>query len=110
MAHAGSLVRRGDADEDLAVGLYNDWRNVELPPEDRVMLDYVERLNASPSGTTPQDLDKLRQAGFTDENITDIVMLTAYRAMLNRLHDALGVPLDQFYERNGARFVDRFSR
>ena len=72
------------------------------------MLEYAEKLNASPSGTTPDDLDKLRQAGFTDENITDIVMLTGYRAMLNRLHDALGLPLDQFYERNGAGFVSKF--
>ena len=83
---------------------------MELPAEDRAMLDYVERLNASPSTTTPEDLEVLRQVGFTDENITDIVMLTAYRAMLNRLHDALGMPLDQFYERSGAKFVEQFQR
>ena len=90
------------------MGLYRDWRSVELPPEERAMLEYVERLNSSPSGTTQEDLDELRRLGFTDENITDIVMLTGYRAMLNRLHDALGLPLDQFYERHDASFVEQF--
>ena len=90
------------------MGLYEDWRSVILDQQDTVMLEYVEKLTHSPSGMTSEDIDKLRAVGFTDENITDIVMLTGYRAMLNRLHDALGLSLDQFVERQGAAFVDRF--
>ena len=73
------------------------------------MMEYVEKLTYMPSSTTADDLDKLRAVGFTDENITDIVMLTGYRAMLNRLHDGLGLTLENTIERLGAEFVDRFS-
>lgn len=90
------------------MALYRNWRGLELPPEERAMLEFAEKLNASPSGTTLEDLERLRAVGFSDENITDIVMLTAYRNMLNRLHDALGVPLEQHVTRYGAGFVDQF--
>ena len=108
MAHAGSLVRREEASQDEAVALYEDWRSAALSEQDRVMLTYVEKLTYLPSSTTEEDLHQLRAVGFSDENIVDIVMLTGYRAMLNRLHDGLGLSLDQFYERQGAAFVDRF--
>ena len=72
------------------------------------MLEYVEKLTLQPALTTEQDIQLLREAGFTDEQITDIVMLTGYRAMLNRLHDGLGLSLSDSIERSGAAFVDRF--
>ena len=72
------------------------------------MLEYVEKLTHHPALTTEQDIQRLREAGFTDEQITDIVMLTGYRAMLNRLHDGLGLSLADSIERSGAAFVDRF--
>ena len=102
------MVRRGDADEEFSVTLYNDWRSADLAPEERVMLAYVEKLTFHPAATTADDLEALRNVGFTDEQITDIVMLTGYRAMLNRLHDGLGLTLDDHVERSGQAFVDRF--
>ena len=72
------------------------------------MLAYAEKLTFHPASTTADDLQGLRNAGFTDEQITDIVMLTGYRAMLNRLHDGLGLTLDDHVERSGQAFVDRF--
>ena len=104
------MVQRGDENEDFVLKLYRDWRSVDLSAQDETMLRYVEKLNFYPSETNEEDLAQLRSAGFSDENITDIVMLTGYRAMLNRLHDALGVSLDQFYERYDASFVDQFTK
>ena len=102
------MVRRGDADEEASVALYNEWRSADLSPKERVMLTYVEKLAFHPATTTADDLQELRGVGFTDEQITAIVMLTGYRAMLNRLHDGLGLTLDDHVERSGQAFVDRF--
>ena len=38
------------------------------------------------------DVDGLRQAGFTDRDVLDIVEVTAYYAYANRIADGLGVP------------------
>jgi len=100
------LVRRGEQAEDEAIALFHDWRSVQLPPEEVAMLEYAEKLNFHPSATTEADIQKLRDVGFTDENILDIVALTAYRNFMNRLHDGLGLSLDSLRERHGDAFVD----
>lgn len=102
------MVRRGDADEDTIVGLYENWHAVDLPAQDVAMLEYVEKLTLQPARMVEQDIQLLRKAGFSDEQITDIAMLTGYRAMLNRLHDGLGLTLDSLIERSGEAFVARF--
>jgi len=104
-AHAGSLVRRGEQTQDEAIALYANWRSLDLPPEEVAMLEYAEKLNFHPSGTTEADLQTLRDVGFSDENITDIVTLIAYRNFVNRLHDGLGLGLDWLRERHGDDFV-----
>jgi alkylhydroperoxidase family enzyme len=72
------------------------------------MLEFDEKLNFQPSGTTEVDVQKLRDAGFSDENILDIVALTAYRNFMNRLHGGLGLSLDNLRERFGDDLVDSF--
>jgi uncharacterized peroxidase-related enzyme len=105
-AHAGALIRRGEESRDAAVALYQDWRSLDLPPEEVAMLEYAEKLTFHPSGTTEADIQKLRDAGFSDENICDIVALTAYRHFVNRLHDGLGLGLDWLRERHGDDLVN----
>lgn len=90
------------------MNLYRNWRNAELSIQDRVMLEFVEKLNFTPTGMTEDDIQRLREAGFTDENILDIVALTAYRNFMNRLHDGLGMSADNLRPGLGDEFVDAF--
>jgi uncharacterized peroxidase-related enzyme len=109
-AHAGQLVRRREASKDGAVALYRDWRSADLSDQDRAMLEFVEKLNFSPSRMEEGDVQRLRDAGFTDVNILDIVALTAYRNFVNRLHDGLGMSVDNLRANLGDEFVDAFVR
>ena len=77
-----------------------------MTPAERTMLEFAEKLNFTPSEMTEGDIDTLRGAGFDDENILDIVALTAYRNFLNRLHDGLGLTLDPLRAVHGEDFVD----
>ncbi len=109
-AHAGQMVRRGDTSEDQATQLYLDWRKADLEPQDVVMLEFCEKLNFTPSRMTQDDIQKLRDAGFNDENILDIVACTAYRNFVNRIHDGLGMSVDILRGNLGDEFVDSFVR
>jgi uncharacterized peroxidase-related enzyme len=100
------LVRRGEETSDQAIALYRDWRSADLAPEERLMLEFVEKLNFTPSQMTEADIATLRDAGFSDENICDIVALTAYRNFMNRIHDGLGLGLENLRRRHGDDFVD----
>jgi uncharacterized peroxidase-related enzyme len=94
-AHAGALLQREHATLPEAVQLFTNWRAVELSEQDRVMLEYCEKLSFYPSQMTEEDIEGLRRVGFSDENIVDIVAHVAYRHWINRVHDALGVDLTQ---------------
>ncbi len=64
------------------------------------MLEFAEKLTYDPRGMTEDDLDKLRGVGFSDENVVDIVLVTAYRNFINRVHIALALSPEPMRERN----------
>ncbi len=72
------------------------------------MLAYVEVLALTPSAATPEHIAALRKAGFGDEAIFEIVMVTAYYALRCRMADGLGVELDPRGRRDAA-LVDAFA-
>lgn len=88
------------------MALYRDWRSVELPQQERAMLTYAEKLTSMPWSVTEDDLAELRAVGFSDENIVDIVLVTAYRNFINRVHLALGLSPDFLRQRMGPELVE----
>lgn len=72
------------------------------------MLNYVEVLAVTPTRATPDHVAALREAGFRDEEIFEIVMVTAYYALRCRMADGLGVDVDAGARQN-AILVDAFS-
>ncbi len=71
-----------------------NWRDLPLADADRAMLAYVEMLAVKPSAATPDHLTTLRQAGFDDAEIFEIVMVTAYYALRCRMANGLDVEID----------------
>ena len=69
----------------------SDYRRAELTDADRRMLDFAVRLTRDPSKTSQEDLDGLREVGFSDVAIHDIVQVTALFNYYNRLADGLGI-------------------
>jgi len=58
------------------------------------MLDYAEKLTLRPASVAREDVDALREAGFSDEDVLHICEVTAYYAYANRVADGLGVELE----------------
>ena len=55
------------------------------------MLDFAVKLTIEPGRVQSSDLEVLRQHGFDDDAINDIVQVTALFGYYNRLADGLGV-------------------
>lgn len=53
---------------------------------------YTELITHSASRSTSNDVQKLRDAGFTEEQISEAVYIIAMFAFFNRVADAFGVP------------------
>ena len=84
-------MTKNDALPDALAG---DFRTALIDANDRAMLEYADKLTRTPAAMTRQDVDPLRQAGFSDAAILDICQVTSYFAFVNRLADGLGVELE----------------
>ena len=62
------------------------------------MLDYAAKLSIEPWNMVEDDVQELRDAGFSNAGILDIVHVTGYYAYVNRLADGLGVNLEEFWK------------
>ena len=62
------------------------------------MLEYAEKITLYPSQASEMDVDRLRQAGWSDEEVFDIAAVTSYRNFITRMADALGVELTEDYK------------
>ena len=55
------------------------------------MLEYAEKLTLTPSAMAEEDVQKLRDVGWTDRDILDIVHVCAYFNFRVRVVDGLGL-------------------
>jgi alkylhydroperoxidase family enzyme len=66
----------------------------------RALLDYVTKVTEAAYRTTSEDVELLRQHGWTDPQIAEAVYITAMFAFFNRVADAFGVPSQGYLEMN----------
>jgi uncharacterized peroxidase-related enzyme len=76
---AVEALRRGDVDA------------ANLTPAERALLRLVELLTVEPHRCQPDDIQRLRAAGWTDPQIAEAVYITALFAFFNRVADAFGL-------------------
>jgi uncharacterized peroxidase-related enzyme len=81
-------------DVELVRAIIEDYTSADLSPADVTMLEFVEKLTRTPGDMQPSDVDSLRQAGFEDRAIHDLVLVASYYAFVNRVADGLGVDLE----------------
>lgn len=63
----------------------------EIDRADLRMLAFAHKLTTTPGDMQRSDVEILRQGGFTDTQILDVVLLTAWRNFVNRVCEGLGV-------------------
>ncbi len=97
MRHHGAGLRRLTKNDKLVEDLTADYRRAEISSADRAMLDYAVKLTQEPASMTLSEVERLRQAEFSDAAILDICQVTAYFAFVNRLADGLGVELEEYW-------------
>ena len=94
MESHSEFLRLVSLDEKLAAALRRDYRQAELSPPDRAMLDYVAQITRDATKITAQDITKLRDVGFDDRAILQINLIASWFNYINRVADGLGVGRD----------------
>lgn len=67
-----------------------------MTPAERALLDYAGLITTAAHRSTPADVQKLRDVGWTEDQIAEAVYVTAIFAFFNRVADAFGVPSQDY--------------
>ena len=62
------------------------------------MLDYVKLITDAAYRSTADDVQKVRDSGWKEDQIAEAVYITALFAFFNRVADAFGVPSQNYLE------------
>ncbi|HUN89860.1 MAG TPA: hypothetical protein VMU28_13760 [Terriglobales bacterium] len=78
-----------------------DLDNAGLSDAEAALLEYVKKVTESAYRTTPEDVQHLRDVGWTEPQIAEAVYVTAMFAFFNRVADAFGISPQGYLEMNG---------
>ena len=92
-AHSEMLRHLGFTDIDPEA-LAADHRSANVPEIDKALFDFAEKLTRRPDRMTLHDIEALRGHGFSDQQILEVVQVTALSAFLNCLSAGLGAVPD----------------
>ena len=100
VAH-GQAVRQLSGDPELSEKLSINYRTAGLDKKQKAMLDFAYKLTKEPSLIENRDRERLREAGFTEEDIFDIADTVAFFNMSNRIASGLDMqPNKQYHKMN----------
>ena len=69
----------------------HDYRNADLDPQLRGILDFATKLTRDPGSMQQSDVQGLRDRGLSDEQVLSVVLITCNFNFMTRLADGLGV-------------------
>ena len=91
LAWGGKLGQASSA--TLAAGVLNG-SDTELTDQEKATAAWARKVAKDPNGTTPADIQALRDAGLDDEQIFAITAFVALRLAFSTVNDALGAQPD----------------
>ena len=97
IAH-GAVLRIRSKNKLLADQVAINYKCADLTPKQRAMLDFASKVSTNSHLVSQKDSELLKEFGFSEDDIWDIVAITAFFGMSNRLANALAIePNDEFY-------------
>jgi uncharacterized peroxidase-related enzyme len=97
VAH-GAILRIRAKDPLIADQVAINYRKADITPRHRAMLDFAMQVALQAATVGDEDLEELREHGFSDDDIWDIGAIAAFFALSNRMANLTSMrPNDEFY-------------
>lgn len=97
VAHAAILRDRFYGDEGVRA-LLADPRGAGLEPADLAAMDFADKVAADPTAATEADVQALRDAGLSEQDIFHVVLAITIRRFFAGTLDATGATPDPAYD------------
>lgn len=97
VAH-GALLRIYEKKPNVADEVAINYRKADITPRQRAMLDFALKVSQHSEQVDDADFQALARHGFDDEDAWDIIGITAFFGMSNRIANATGMmPNHEFF-------------
>ena len=97
VAH-GAILRIREKNPHLSDQVATNYHNADISDRQKAMLDFAAKISLKAHEVNDSDFEKLRDYGFSEEEIWDIGAISAFFAMSNRLAGLSTMrPNDEFY-------------
>lgn len=97
VAH-GAILRIREKNPYLADQIATNYREADITDRHKAMLDFAAKVSLESHEVNDADFEKLREHGFSDEDIWDIAAITAFFSLSNRMANVTTMrPNDEFY-------------
>jgi uncharacterized peroxidase-related enzyme len=97
-SHAYFLRVQGADDQRVAAIAEGNLEGAGLNAAERELMEYVRKVTEAAARTTPEDVQRLRDVGWTEPQIAEAVYVTAMFAFFNRVADAFGISPQGYLE------------
>ncbi len=97
--HHGEAFLAHVHDQLLLESMKRNFELSNLTRRDLAMLRYASKLTKAPGEVSETDVEDLRRAGFADEEVLRVNLITSYFNFANRVVSGLGVPLETTEDR-----------
>lgn len=109
-SHGAAAAHHFDGDLSLIDDIKNDFKNTDISPKLRSLLDIAAKVRESGQEVQETDIDAAKENGATDREIHDAVLIAAAFCMYNRYVDGLGTwaPEEkEAYDETGERLANQ---
>ena len=96
LAH-GSVLRQKFYTAEQLTQIARDYQTADLTAAEVAMMAYAEQIARDATAITQEDIDALREHGFSDAEIFDIAATATARCFFSKTLDALGAQADKVY-------------
>ncbi len=78
-------------DRELVEAVLEDFRSAPISDQEKALFAFIEKVNRQSNATTQEDIDAVKQAGWSEEAIYDAIAVCALFNFYNTWIDATGV-------------------
>ncbi len=96
LAH-GAILRKNYFSSDQMLAIVKDFKHAGLSPQDVALMYFAQRIIKNAHEINGEDVDELRNLGFSDEEIFDAVLVTTARCFFSKTLDTLDAKPDEIY-------------
>ena len=95
VTHHGEALRFYLKNDDEMEAIMQGTQPENLSPRAKGLIDYALKLALDPGRVAKEDVEALRKMGIADSEILDLVLITGYMSLVDRIALGLGVEHDE---------------